>query len=260
MARDYFINVTKQKGEVLYANPSLDVEFNDIAELDKITAHMTKEERIKYFKEFNNKMLRGQEFILETPNNGSKGNIYKINGSKGNIYKIFVNETTEKTSKYLDKFDDFIDERIQRSKDKVTDKTCKLELARTDDFEDYVNEMLDDILRGLINKNVPVYEILSVRSLITDDAIRHIVKAREDYECLTASQKEQELRHISRSLTGYKALRGFVMEYIRYKNGQYGGLNNMLYIYSSEFINGKYYLSNKINKQLSEDIKRKVKK
>jgi hypothetical protein len=50
------------------------------------------------------------------------------------------------------------------------------------------------------------------------------------------------------------------MEYIRYKNGQYGGLNNMLYIYSSEFINGKYYLSNKINKQLSEDIKRKVKK
>ena len=250
MAKDYFINVTKQKGEVLYANSLLDLGFNDIAELDKITAHMTKEERIKYFKQFNKNMLRGQEFILENPDNGSKGS----------IYKIFVNETTDKTSKYLDKFDDFIDERIQRSKDKVTDKTCKLELARTDDFENYVNEMLDDILRGLINKNVPVYEILSVRSLITDDAIRHIVKAREDYECLTASQKEQELRHISRSLTGYKALRGFVMEYIRYKNGQYGGLNNMLYIYSSEFKNGKYYLSNKINEQLSEDIKRKVKK
>ena len=245
MAKDYLININKKDGKVLYANSELDFEFDDISKIDKITSHLSEEELKKNLKLYNGKLLRGNTFILETPNDNSKGY----------LYRPFVNETTSKSEKYLYTFDDYINERIKRVNDKATNKKVKLELAQTPDFYEFTNEMLDDLMRAFINKSLYSYELLSVRSLIPDDIITHIVKAREEYPFLSVRQKENELAHIGRSLSGYRALRNFLMEYIRFKNEEYGGLNRPMYVSCNEFKNGKYYINDSRLDIIQEDIK-----
>lgn len=247
MAKDYLINLTKEKGQILNVN-DIDFEFDDISKIDKITFEMSQDELKKYIKSYNGKVLRGRNFILETVSSG-----------KGNLYKTFINETKSKSEKYLDEFSRYIDERIERVDTKKKDKTCRLELARTSYFEEYVNEMLDDVIRGFIDGALPAYEMISVRSLMPNDIATHIVKVKNDYKGLSVSDKEKELRHISRSLTCYKSLRNFLMEYIRFKNGEYGGLNRPLYLYSETAKNGKYYIKESIMSDLREDIKKRVK-
>ena len=244
--KDYLINTTHDKAKILYPDSTNIFEYNDISEIDKITAHLSEDELKKQLKE-NNKLLRGPLFILEKP----------IKKDLGNMYKVFVDETTSKTEKYLSEFDHYIDERIARVKDQSTNSKVKVELARTEMFEEYINEMLDDVIRGFISGSIPVYEMISVRSLMPNDIATHIVKVKNDYKSFNVSEKEKELRHISRSLTGYKALRNFLMEYIRYKNGGYGGLNTTLYNYADHTNGGKYYPSDKIMDQLNDDIKEK---
>ncbi len=173
------------------------------------------------------------------------------------MYRPFINETTSKTEKYLYTFDDYIDERIKRVNDKVSDKKVKLELAQTPDFYEFTNEMLDDLMRGYINKSNYAFELLSVRSLIPDDIIRHMVKVKDEYDTYSIKQKEKELAHIGRSLSSYRALRNFLMEYIKYKNEEYGGLNRPMYVRCNEFTNGKYYIKDSRLDCIQEDIKEK---
>ncbi len=248
--KDYLINTTKKDAKIISPDSSKIFEYNDISYIDKITSHLFEDELKKELKKNNDKLLRGPVFILEK--SGKK--------ELGNMYRVLTNETTSKSEKYLDEFDKYIDERISRVEAQANDSKVKVELARTDMFEEYINEMLDDVIRGFISGSIPVYEMISVRSLMPNDIATHIVKVKNDYESFSVSEKEKELRHISRSLTGYKALRNFLMEYIKYKNGEYGGLNRTLYNYSNITSGGKYYPSKQIMDQLNNDIKeRKLK-
>lgn len=244
--KDYLINTTHDKAKILYPDSTNIFEYNDISEIDKITTHLS-EDNLKKELRKNNKLYRGPIFILEKP----------VKKDIGNMYKVFVNETTSKTEKYLNEFDQYTNERITRIQDQATNPKVKLELARTEIFEEYINEMLDDVIRGFISGSIPIYEMISVRSLMPNDIATHIVKVKNDYKSFSVSEKEKELRHISRSLTGYKALRNFLMEYIRYKNGGYGGLNTTLYNYSAHTNAGKFYPSNNLMNQLNKDIKEK---
>ena len=246
MGKDYLVNLTKQKEQILYTDEYSNFEYDDISKIDKITFNMNQDELKKYIKNINGKVLRGNNFIFETSSTG-----------KGYIYRPFINETKSKSEKYLDEFSKYIDERIERVDTKKFDKTCRLELARTSDFEEYVNEMLDDVIRGFIDGALPAYEMISVRSLMPNDIATHIVKVKNDYKGFNVSEKEKELRHISRSLTCYKSLRNFLMEYIRFKNNEYGGLNRQLYLYSNSIKNGKYYIGDKLMSDINEDIKKK---
>ncbi len=247
MSKDYLVNINRKDGQVLFADENSNFEFDDVSKIDKITSHLREEELKKNLKVYNGKLLRGNIFILETPNDNSKGY----------MYRPFINETTSKTEKYLYTFDDYIDERIKRVNDKVSDKKVKLELAQTPDFYEFTNEMLDDLMRGYINKSNYAFELLSVRSLIPDDIIRHMVKVKDEYDTYSIKQKEKELAHIGRSLSSYRALRNFLMEYIKYKNEEYGGLNRPMYVRCNEFTNGKYYIKDSRLDCIQEDIKEK---
>lgn len=245
--KDYLINTTHDRAQILYPDTNLKYEFNDIAEIDKLTFNLRETELKKQLRECNDKLLRGPIFILEN----------QTNLDKSNMYRVFVNETTSKSEKYLSEFEKYIDERIDRVKNKEIDSSTKLELARTEVLDEYINEMLDEVIRKFIEGYVPVNEMISVRSLMPNDIATHIVKIKNDYTSLSVDKKEKELRHIGRSLSGYKALRNFLMEYIKLKNGEYGGLNTTLYKYSGRTIRGKYYPTEKIANQIKEDIKEK---
>ena len=246
MAKDYLININKTDSKVLFANEK-EFEFDDVSKIDKITFHLREEEFKKNLKSFNGKLLRGNIFILETPNDNSKGY----------LYRPFIDETTSKTEKYLSTFDDYINERIQRVNDKAVNKKVKLELALTPDFYEFTNEMLDDLMRGYINKSNYSYEFLSVRSLIPDDVIKHIVQVKDEYNSLSLEKKEKELIHIGRSLSCYRSLRNFLMEYIRFKNEEYGGLNKPMFDCCNRFYLGKYYITGSRFENAQEDIKEK---
>ncbi len=246
-SKDYLINTTHDKAKIIYPDSNLKYEYNDISEIDKITFNLTEEKLKKELKESNGKLLRGPVFIYEKP----------INRNIGNMYKVFVNETTSKSEKYLADFEKYIDERMARVKAKSTDKDVHLQLAETEIFYQYIEEMLDEVIRAFIDGAVPVYEMISVRSLMPNDIATHIVRVKNDYKSFNVDEKKKELRHIGRSLSGYKALRNFLMEYIKFKNDEYGGLNRTLFNYAGRTIKGKYYPTEKIMNQLNEEIKEK---
>ena len=156
MAKDYLININKKDAKVVYIDAKSNFEYDDVSKIDKITSHLREEELKKNLKEYNGKLLRVNIFIIETPNDNSKGY----------LYRPFINETTSLTEKYLYTFDDYIDERIKRVDDKSTNKKAKLELALTPDFYEFTNEMLDDLMKGYINKSLYTYDALSKKSLI----------------------------------------------------------------------------------------------
>ena len=245
MAKDYLVNINKKNGKLLFVDENLSFEFDDVSKIDKITSHMREDELKKSLKVYNEKLLRGKIFILETTNDNSKGY----------MYRPFINESTSKSEKYLYRFDDYIDERIKRVNDKSSDRKVKLELAQTPEFYEFTNEMLDDLMRGYINKSLYVYEALSVRSLIPDDLVKHMVKVIDEYDSLSLKNKEKELVHIGRSLSGYRALRNFLMEYIKFKNEEYGGLNRPMYLCCNKFDKGKYYINDSRLDIIQEDIK-----
>ncbi len=245
MAKDYLININKKDAKVVYTDAKSNFEYDDVSKIDKITSHLSEEELKKNLKEYNGKLLRGNIFIIETPNDNSKGY----------LYRPFINETTSLTEKYLYTFDDYIDERIKRVNDKSANKKAKLELALTPDFYEFTNEMLDDLMKGYINKSLYTYDALSKKSLIPKDIIDHMEKVKDEYSFYSVRQKEKELAHIGRSLSCYRALRNFLMEYIRVKNEEYGGLNRLMYLCCNEFKMGKYYINDSRLDDIQEDIK-----
>lgn len=246
-SKDYLIDTTKEKAKIIYPDSNLKYEYNDISEIDKITFNLTEEKLKKQLKESNEKILRGKLFIYEK----------SIDENIGNMYKVFVNETTSKSEKYLAEFERYIDERMARVKAKSTDKDVHLQLAETEIFYQYIEEMLDDVIKSFIDGAFPVYEMIGANSLMPNDIATQIVGVKNDYKSFSDSERKKEIKHIGRSLSGYKALRNFLMEYIRFKNGGYGGLKRTLYSYSEKTINGKCYPPEKIMNQLNEEIKEK---
>ena len=241
-SRDYIINMTKEHGEILYPSKEI-IQFNDVSKIDKITSHLSEAKFKKLLKENNSKMLRGEKYILET----------NANNTKGNIYRLLLDETTSVTEKYLYDFDDYIDERIER-----VDSFANLELAHTSALKNYIDTMLDELIRAYIDSDFNAKDVFSKNGLIPKDVVTHVDKVKDDYLLYSPSKKDSELDHIGRSLYSYKALRSLLMEYIAFKNESGNGLSKKIYSKTNSY-QGKYYLKNEVMDEVKEDIKRKVK-
>lgn len=201
-------------------------EFDDISDIDIITTKIPKKDKVSNLKLYNEKVLYGSTLVLE----------YPVKKTKGIIYRPFFDESVDdKSKKKIEKFKRYSFERYERVQAKLRGEDVSLELDRNKKFNDFLYDLLYDSLY-VIGDEKGRKSLLDYNSLLPKDLKNQLLEVKEGTLDLG-----QSLNKISRSLSNYKSLRNFMMEYIHLYGTSYAGLRSEVENNSSERVNGRIY-------------------
>lgn len=240
MSKYYLMNGTPNGAQILSLPTEDDVvrEFDDISEIDLITTKIPASEAKGKLKIYNKEILRGSMLILE----------YPVKKTKGLIYRPFFDESSnEKASRWLHSFTPYIEERIDRVEHKELDKRVSLELTKDDKFYEYLSYILYDLNKSEVDFGAN--SLMGFNSLIPKD-----FKAQYEEYIKEQYHSQYSLQHLTRSLSNYKSLRNFMMEYIAHLSRSYGGLKRDVDRFTEEYVNGRAYCNQQMVDLASRDM------